>query len=132
MKGGKKILLIEDDLATIEVYETIFKKAGFEVEVIKWGEEALNRVKEIEENKFPKPDVVLLDLILPDINGIGVLKEIRKNEKTKDLLVFILTNYTDVQLEKMGYSLGSERYLLKTDYTPSQLIEIIEKSLKRK
>ena len=132
MKGGKKILLIEDDLATIEVYETIFKKAGFEVEVIKWGEEALNRVKEIEENKFPKPDVVLLDLILPDINGIEVLKEIRKNEKTKDLLVFILTNYTDVQLEKMGYSLGSERYLLKTDYTPSQLIEIIEKSLKRK
>ena len=125
-------MLIEDDLATIEVYETIFKKAGFEVEVIKWGEEALNRVKEIEENKFPKPDVVLLDLILPDINGIGVLKEIRKNEKTKDLLVFILTNYTDVQLEKMGYSLGSERYLLKTDYTPSQLIEIIEKSLKRK
>jgi len=131
MKGGKKILLIEDDLATIEVYETIFKKAGFEVEVIKWGEEALNRVKEIEENKFPKPDVVLLDLILPDINGIGVLKEIRKNEKTKDLLVFILTNYTDVQLEKMGYSLGSERYLLKTDYTPSQLIEIIEKSLNK-
>ena len=125
-------MLIEDDLATIEVYETIFKKAGFEVEVIKWGEEALNRVKEIEENKFPKPDVVLLDLILPDINGIEVLKEIRKNEKTKDLLVFILTNYTDVQLEKMGYSLGSERYLLKTDYTPSQLIEIIEKSLKRK
>ena len=125
-------MLIEDDLATIEVYETIFKKAGFEVEVIKWGEEALNRVKEIEENKFPKPDVVLLDLILPDINGIGVLKEIRKNEKTKDLLVFILTNYTDVQLEKMGYSLGSERYLLKTDYTPSRLIEIIEKSLKRR
>ena len=119
MKGGKKILLIEDDLATIEVYETIFKKAGFDIETIKWGEEALNRVKEIEENKSPKPDVVLLDLILPDINGIGVLKEIRKNEKTKDLLVFILTNYTDVQLEKMGYSLGSERYLLKTDYTPS-------------
>jgi len=132
MKGGKKILLIEDDLATIEVYETIFKKAGFDIETIKWGEEALNRVKEIEENKSPKPDVVLLDLILPDINGIEVLKEIRKNEKTKDLLVFILTNYTDVQLEKMGYSLGSERYLLKTDYTPSQLIEIIEKSLKRK
>ena len=131
MKGGKKILLIEDDLATIEVYETIFKKAGFDIETIKWGEEALNRVKEIEENKSPKPDVVLLDLILPDINGIGVLKEIRKNEKTKDLLVFILTNYTDVQLEKMGYSLGSERYLLKTDYTPSQLIEIIEKSLNK-
>lgn len=128
----KKILLIEDDLATIEIYETILKKEGFAVEVIKWGEEAVKRVKEMEQGKAKKPDLVLLDLILPDINGIQVLEEIRRHKKTEDLPVFILTNYTDAQLEKMGYALKSERYLLKTDYTPSQLLRIIKDRLTRK
>lgn len=126
----KNILLIEDDLATIELYETLLKKAGFNVEIIKWAEEAIKKVKEIKEGNIEKPDLVLLDLILPDINGIKVLEEIRKHKETEGLPVFILTNYSDAQLEKMSHNLRSERYLLKTDYTPKQFIRIIKEQLK--
>lgn len=126
----KKILLIEDDLATVELYETLLEKAGFDIETIKWGEEAIKKVKEIKEGKIERPDLVLLDLILPDINGILVLEEIRKHKETKDIPVFILTNYSDTELEKMGHDLRSKRYLLKTDYTPKQFIKIIKEQLK--
>ena len=128
----KRILLIEDDLPTIDIYETMLKKENFEVEIIKWGEEAIKKVKQMKEGKAKKPDLVLLDLILPDLNGIQILEEMREYKETKDIPVFILTNYTDEQLEKMGYDLKTERYLLKTDYTPSQLLEIIKKRLRRR
>ena len=127
----KTILLIEDDLPTIDIYETVLNKAGFKVETIKWGEEALEKVKKIREGKAEKPDLVLLDLILPDTNGIRILEEIRKYKETKDLRVYILTNYTDNKLEEIGNTLKIEGYLLKTDYTPEQLLKIISKKLKK-
>lgn len=126
----KTILLIEDDLPTIDVYQTVLSRAGFNVKTIKWGEEAIEEVKKMKISKAKKPDLILLDLILPDVNGIQVLEEIRKYKETEDIPVFILTNYTDVQLEKMGCELKTERYLLKTDYTPSQLVEVIKKKLR--
>ena len=126
---AKKILLIEDDLPTIDVYETVLKKAGFGIETIRWGEEALNKVRKIKEGKTERPDLVLLDLILPDINGIRVLEEIRNYEETKDIPVFVLTNYADERLEKMGYNLKAEKYLLKTEFNPRELVEIIKEQL---
>ncbi len=128
---GKTILFIEDDMPTIDIYQTALTGAGFEVEVISWGGKAIEKIKEIEKGKAEKPDLVLLDLILPDINGIEVLKEIRGQEATKDLTVFILTNYTNKKMEKMGYDLKSERFLLKTDYAPRQLIELIKERLEK-
>lgn len=126
---AKKILLIEDDLPTVDVYETVLKKAGFGIETIRWGEEALNKVREIKEGKTERPDLVLLDLILPDINGIRVLEEIRNYEETKNIPVFVLTNYADERLEKMGYNLKAEKYLLKTEFNPRELVEIIKEQL---
>lgn len=125
----KTILFIEDDLATIDVYRTALEQAGFDVDPILLGEEAIRKVRAIERGEAKKPDLVLLDLILPDINGIEVLKEIRKQEKTKDIPVLILSNYTDKQLEEKGLLLKAEKYLLKTDYPPSQLVELVRKEL---
>lgn len=127
----KRILFIEDDAATIDVYGTALKEAGFKVEVITLGEEAIKRIKEMKDAE--KPDLVLLDLILPDINGIQVLEESRKREETKDLPVFILTNYTNEQLRNKGIKkLDSERYLLKTDYPPNRLVKLVKERLKLK
>jgi len=67
---------------------------------------------------------------LPDMNGIEVLEEMRKYPKTKDIPVFILTNYTNEELEKRGLLLKSEKYLLKTSYTPRELAEIVKDRLK--
>lgn len=127
----KNILLIEDDIPTVEIYEIAFKHAGFNIETIKIGEEALKRVNEIKEGKAQKPDLVLLDLILPDMNGIEILREIRRYPETKDIMVYILTNYADQELEKTGYDLKTEKYLIKTDYTPRELIDIVKERLGR-
>ena len=124
----KTILLVEDDLATIDVYEIALTKAGFEVEVASSGSEAIERIKAVGQGA-KKPDLVLLDLLLPDINGIEVLKEIRGQKETKDTLVFVMTNYTDGELEKIGYKLKAEKSILKAEYTPSQLAELVKKRL---
>ncbi len=125
----KTILFVEDDLPTIDVYKTALEQAGFDVDPILLGQEAIRRMQEVERGEAMKPDLVLLDLLLPDINGVDVLKEIRKHEKTKDIPVFILTNYTDEQLKEKGLLLKAERYLLKTKYTPSNLAELVKKKL---
>lgn len=128
----KTILLIEDDIAIIDVYTTVLEGAGFKVESITLGTQALEKMEEIKKGKAKKPNLLLLDLILPDINGIEILKAMRKEKETKDIAVFVLTNYTDRELEKMGYDLKSEKHLLKTDYTPTQLVKLIKKRLKDK
>lgn len=126
----KYILIVEDDLPTIDVYKTLFGKSGFKIEILSYKEAVMDKLKMLENPKSKKPDLVLLDIILPDINGIEVLTEIRKRARIKDLPVFILTNYTDKEMEKMGLKLSSEKFLLKTDYTPTKLLELIKKRLK--
>jgi CheY-like chemotaxis protein len=126
----EKILLIEDDKPTIELYEEAFKMAGFEIETLKFGYKAIEFLKEIREGKKPKPDLILLDLILPDMNGISVLEEAKKYPETKDLVIFALTNYSDPELNKELLKLGIDRILSKTDYTPLELIKIVREAIK--
>ena len=128
----KKILLIEDDPPTIDLYQEMLKKENFEVENLAWGQEGLDRLKEIREGKKEKPDVVLLDLILPDINGIEVLKQAKSDKETKSIPFFVLTNYTDPELEKESWKLGAEKYIVKANYTPSQLVKVIKEWLEKR
>ena len=122
----KKVLLIEDDGAIIDVYRTGLEAAGFEVEVIMNGKQAIERLSKDGD----MPDIVFLDLLLPDMNGMEALAQIRKAGKVKDTPILVLTNYSDSELEKMGYDLKTEKHLLKSDYTPSQLAELVKERLK--
>jgi CheY-like chemotaxis protein len=124
-----KILLIEDDKPTIELYEEIFKISGFEIETLDFGQKAIERLKEIREGKKEKPDLILLDLILPDMNGILVLEEAKKYPETKDLRFLALTNYLDPELNQELVKKGIEKILAKTNFTPSQLVEIVKSAL---
>ena len=128
---AKTILLIEDDFYIKDVYQIALKEADFLVETLSSGTGAIERIKKIKEAQAKKPDLVLLDLILPDINGIEVLAEIRKNEETKNIPVFILTNYTSRELETMGYDLKTEKYITKSNYSIKELIEIINKEFQK-
>ncbi len=130
MKYGKTILLIEDDLAIIDVYKIALEKEKFRVEIITLGSEAIKKMREINENKTEKPNLILLDIILPDINGIDILKEIRRGEKTKKLPVFILTNYSSEDVRKDSFSLNAKQYIIKTECTPRELIKLIKEQLK--
>jgi len=126
-----KILLIEDDIPTIDLYKLNFDKAGFELEIIKWGNEALERVGNMGLKGNPRPDLILLDIILPDINGIQILKEIRDREETKDIPVLILTNYSDPKTEQASSDFNSQGYFIKTNHTPKEIIAKIRKILKK-
>jgi CheY-like chemotaxis protein len=126
-----KILLVEDDPSSITIYEKILKKSGFTVETMMFGKEGLELMAKIKEGKKEKPDLVLLDLILPDMNGIKILKEAKKEKETKNIPFIILTNYIGKETKEMGEKFGAE-YVVKTDVTPRELIKKINKHLKNK
>lgn len=124
----KRIILVEDDSAIVDIYKTLMEKANFDVRVIGLGQEVIKMIKDIEEGTELKPDIILLDLILPDINGIEVFKEIKKNPKTKYIKVFILTNQQDVQQEQLGDEAPDE-FIVKANIAPTQLLKLIQEHL---
>lgn len=127
-----KVLLIEDDIPTIDLYKLNLEKAGFKLEVIKWGNEAMERVEKMNKESEQNPDVVLLDIILPDINGIQILKRIREKKETGAMPVLILTNYSDPKTEEASSRLNAQGYFIKTNHTPKEIVKIIQKILRKK
>jgi len=130
MNMAQQILLVEDEPQLIDIYTSVFKKGGFKVEVLKYGSEVKEWLKAIREGQKAKPDLLLLDLILPDMNGIEILEEIKKYPQTRDIPCFVSTNYSDSKLEKKCLELKAEMFILKTSYTPRELAELVEKRLK--
>jgi len=131
-KKAKKVLWIEDEKALINLYKnTIGTLEGVEFEFMEFGQEAIDRVKDIEEGMAEKPDLILLDLLLPDVNGDKVCEIIRSTPATKDIPVYVLTNYTGEEMEnKMTEHLDAKKYLVKTEWGPLKLIPLIKKHLK--
>ena len=122
-KAKAKILIIEDDTSINEAYNLILTKAGYEVESAYDGNEGLKVVDTF------KPQVVLLDLRMPHLDGVGVLTNLSDDQK-KDMHIIELSNY-DMQKEiDEAYKLGAERYILKAWASPMDLVQIVENSLK--
>lgn len=128
---GFKILLIEDDPFTLELYKEIFAFPKFELEVVSYCSDGVKILKEIREGRKKAPDLVLLDLILPDQSGINFLIEAKKYPETKNLKIFALTNYSDPKFNQELIEHGIDKILLKTDYTPKKLINLISETLEK-
>lgn len=124
-KNKKQILLIEDDSAIIDVYQSAFNASGIDAEVITLGKQAIEKIKKIQQGEAEKPSLVLLDLILPDINGMEILKEIRKNDTTKNIVVFVTSNYTSEELNH-DEDAKPDKFILKTNITPAELVKLIK------
>jgi CheY-like chemotaxis protein len=120
----KKILLVEDEAFIADMYKMKFIKEGYDITVAGDGESALELVKE------KKPDLILLDLVLPKMNGFQVLEKLKQDNDTKNIKVFILSNLGQSGEIDQGYKEGADGYLIKSNLTPSQLIENIEKIFK--
>jgi DNA-binding response OmpR family regulator len=123
----KSILLVEDDPFLIDIYTRKLKKAGFTVEIAEDGENALKILGQ------KKPDLLLLDIVLPEIDGWEILRKI-KNQKSKiknskGLKIIILSNLGQKEEVEKGLKLGATKYLIKAHYTPSQVVEEIKKIL---
>lgn len=118
-----KILIIEDDRFLIKLYANKLRREGFEIMEAISGEEGLNKI--LRE----KPDLVILDLVLPQKSGFEILSEIKMNSETKNIPVVILTNLGQETDIKKGLSLGAVAYLIKTDFSINQLPEIVKEHL---
>jgi len=119
----KTILLIEDDPFLIDIYSTKMKEAGFVVEVAQDGDDAFRKIKELI------PDLVLLDIVLPTVNGWEILRDIKKDKMLKDLKIIILSNLGEKDEVEKGIKAGATKYLVKAHYTPSEVIKEIKKIL---
>lgn len=118
-----KILLVEDDSFLSNIYSIKLKEAGIPTEIAFDGEEAL---KMIRENK---PDLILLDIILPGIDGWEVLRTIRQDDKLNDIKVIVLSNLDEEKEINKGNELGVAKHLVKAHYTPSEVIKEIREAL---
>jgi DNA-binding response OmpR family regulator len=118
-----KLLIIEDELSMAHMYRDKFIGSGFDVSVISSSEEALEKIKD------ERPDLILLDMLLPLGNGVYFLREMRKmaDKKIAKTPVIVLSNYDEPDTRKEANDLGIKDYLLKTDFTPRQLVEEIKR-----
>lgn len=126
MATNKKILIIEDDHMVMDMYELRLKEAGYEVLMAKTGDEGLTQAKKA------KPDLILLDIIMPGLDGFGVLKTLKVEAGTKEIPVLLLTNLGQESDREKGKKLGAIDYLVKADKTPFQIVEYINKLLNKK
>lgn len=120
-----KIAIIEDDQAIREMYRIKFEAEGHEVVIAENGKRGM----EVIESS--KPDIILLDLMMPEMTGDQMLTALRKTEWGKDIKVVILTNVTKDEAAEGLNDLGVEDYIIKAFYTPQQVIDMVETILKR-
>lgn len=122
MDKKKKILLVEDELFIRELYERTLKQAGYEVKTAIDGVEAL---------KFATPDLdlILLDIMLPKMHGIDVLKKLKAQDNTKKIPVVLITNLGQESIIKDAFNIGAQGYLMKMRLTPYEILNKIEEFL---
>jgi len=118
-----KIAIIEDDSVISQMYRMKFEADGFEVQIANNGKDGVALVQEFV------PDMVLLDMQMPIMNGDEALKNIRNEEWGKTVPVMILTNLGEEEAPKDIRSLGIESYIVKADLTPRQVVERVKTTL---
>src|SRR3989338_5337689 len=110
-----KILIVEDEEILLAALSEELQQQGFEVIGAKDG------IEGVEKSLSMTPDLILLDLVMPRLDGIGALKQMKANEQTKDIPVVILTNLSDYDKISDALSLGAMDYLVKANYRLEEL-----------
>lgn len=121
---SKVVLLVEDNDFIRNMYQLKLAKADLTVIEAVDGRMALERITD------QKPDLVLLDLMMPNVGGLEVLRDLKKQGMLPDLPVIVLTNVMDPQTIDQAKKLGAKDYIVKTDLTPSQVIDKLKPFIK--
>ncbi len=116
----KKILLVEDEKILTEMYRDKFSQAGFEVLSTSEAEKGLELAKK------EKPDLILLDILLPQENGIFFLTKLRNEPEIASIPVVAFSNYDDPETKIKAVKLGAKEYLIKTNHTPQEIVKKIK------
>ncbi len=118
-----KIAIVEDDAAISQMYRIKFEAEGWQVETANNGKLGLKLIDDM------RPDIVLLDLMMPEMNGDEMLAKLRQKPYGKDLKVIILTNTGATEAPAKIKQLGVEHFILKADMTPRQVAELVKTTL---
>jgi CheY-like chemotaxis protein len=111
------VVLIEDDKNLIQLYRTELELLGANVEIATDGKQGLALVKE------KKPDLILMDVILPEKIGLSILKELKSQEDTKNIPVVIMSNYDQGENPRKAIEMGAASFLSKQQFTPQELVK---------
>lgn len=119
-----KVLLVDDDALLLRMYEEKLKHEGFEVETALSGEEGLRKARS------SKPNLILLDILMPSMDGFQVLEKLKADPETKEIPVIFLTNLSRDEGDiKKGLGLGAAAYLVKARFRPSEVVRKIKEVL---
>lgn len=124
MAAIKKILLAEDEADLAEIFILKLQAAGYEVFHASTGLEVIKLMAE------KKPDLVLLDLVMPEMDGYETLKQIKLDKTLKNSPIYVWSNLTQKAEMDKAKKLGADGYVIKSDYTPAQLVEKVQEILK--
>jgi len=113
------ILIIEDDPYILKMYKLKLEIEGFKVET------AVNGRLGVEAVKKEMPDLILLDILMPEMDGFEVLEHLRASEKTKEVPVLVLSNLNKEDNINKAMSFGIQGFILKSQYTPNQVVDAI-------
>ncbi|MCL4366569.1 response regulator [Patescibacteria group bacterium] len=119
----KNIVIIEDETFIADIYAREFTKAGFQVKVANDGPSGL---KLLTEERF---DILLLDIMLPGMHGLEVLRQWRIKNPSSNMPVLLLTNLGQDEVIKEAFNLGAQGYLIKSSYTPQQVVAEVKNAL---
>jgi DNA-binding response OmpR family regulator len=125
MSDKKKILIVEDDVFVREIYNTKFLKEGFDVISAENGVQALEKLSQ------GIPDLILLDIVMPYMDGIEALKKIKENKNWNKIPIIMLTNISEKDRVEEGTDLGVNDYLIKSHFLPGEVVAKVNSILKK-
>lgn len=114
------VLLVEDDVFLSGIYQKKFEMEGYKVTIADNGEKALI------EAKKKKPDIIMLDILLPKLDGFAVLAKLKADNEVKDIPVILLTNLGQKDDVEKGLQMGAVDYLIKAHFKPSEVVDKIK------
>jgi DNA-binding response OmpR family regulator len=118
-----KILIIEDDPYVQRMYQRMFSRKNYELLIAANGESGIAMAKE------RTPNLILLDIMLPGLDGLEVLKKLKAENETKDIPVLMLTNLGDQATVDKAKALGADFYMVKADFSPHEVMDEIDRRL---
>ncbi|MBI2640466.1 MAG: response regulator [Candidatus Sungbacteria bacterium] len=120
-----KVIIIDDDPFILDMYVLKFKERGFDIATAHDGKEGLKKAQEF------KPDAILLDVVMPALDGFDVLQELKQGPETKDAKIILLTNLGQKEEVERGTRLGADDYIIKAHFTPSEVVEKVQRLLEK-
>ena len=120
---AKKIIIIDDDFLVSDIYSLELQKAGFTTITANNGESGLSKIQ------VEKPDLILLDIVMPGLDGLQVLDKIRSKPEFSSVKILLLSNLKDENTIKSGLARGANGYLVKPALTPQQIVAEVQKEL---